>query len=81
MVLAGVATEFVALGVLAGLLAAVGASAGGWFLATELFNLDYHFDPTVWLVGIGAGVVIVGGAGTLAARSVVNQPPISTLRG
>jgi putative ABC transport system permease protein len=80
VVLAGVATEFAALGVLAGLLAAIGATAGGWFLATELFNLDYHLDPTVWLVGIGLGLLIVGGAGTLAARSVVNQPPITTLR-
>jgi putative ABC transport system permease protein len=80
VVLAGVATEFIALGVLAGLLAAIGASVGGWYLATELFNLEYRFDPTVWLIGIGAGAILVGGAGTLAARSVINQPPISTLR-
>ena len=80
VVLAGVATEFAALGVLAGLLAAIGATAGGWFLATELFNLDYRLDPTVWAVGIALGLLIVGGAGTLAARSVVNQPPITTLR-
>jgi len=80
VVLAGVATEFTALGVLAGLLAAVGATLGGWVLATELFNLKYHFDPTVWLVGTVLGVVLVGGTGTLAARSVVRQPPVSTLR-
>jgi putative ABC transport system permease protein len=80
VVLAGVATEFIALGVLAGLLAAIGASVGGWYLATELFNLEYRFEPTVWLIGIGAGAILVGGAGTLAARSVINQPPISTLR-
>jgi len=80
VVLAGVATEFVVLGMLSGLLAAIGASVGGWYLATELFNLEYHFDPTVWLIGIGAGALLVGGAGTLAARSVINQPPISTLR-
>ena len=80
VVLAGVATEFLVLGMLSGLLAAIGASVGGWYLATELFNLEYHFDPTVWLIGIGAGALLVGGAGTLAARSVINQPPISTLR-
>jgi putative ABC transport system permease protein len=80
VVLAGVATEFIALGVLAGLLAAIGASIGGWYLATEMFNLPYRFDPTVWLAGIGAGALLVGGAGTAAARSVINQPPISTLR-
>ena len=77
---AGVAAESTALGVLAGLLAAAGASAGGWVLATQLFNLGYRFDPMVWLVGITLGAAIVGGAGTFAARSVVNHPPIETLR-
>jgi putative ABC transport system permease protein len=80
VVLAGVATEFLVLGMLSGLLAAIGASVGGWYLARELFNLEYHFDPAVWLIGIGAGALLVGGAGTLAARSVINQPPILTLR-
>ena len=80
VVLAGVATEFAALGVLAGLLAALGATVGGWLLASQVFNLGYHLDPMVWLAGVAGGFVIVGGAGTLAARSVVNQPPISTLR-
>jgi hypothetical protein len=32
------------------------------------------------VIGLAAGAVIVGGAGTLAARSVVNHPPTSTLR-
>jgi len=80
VVLAGVAAEFTALGVLAGLLAAAGATTGGWVLATQLFNLEYQFDPMVWLVGVALGAVIVGGAGTLAARTVVNHPPIETLR-
>lgn len=80
VVLAGVAAEFTALGVLAGLLAAAGATTGGWVLATQLFNLEYQFDPMVWLVGVALGAVIVGGAGTLAARTAVNHPPIETLR-
>ncbi|MCU0976785.1 MAG: FtsX-like permease family protein [Steroidobacteraceae bacterium] len=80
VVLKGVAAEFVALGLLAGLLAAFGATVGGWIIATELFNLDYQFDPDVWVVGLALGVALVGGAGTFAARSVVNHPPIATLR-
>jgi putative ABC transport system permease protein len=80
VVLKGVAAEFVALGLLSGLLAAIGATVGGWLIATELFNLEYHFSPLVWLVGVVLGVVLVGGAGTFAARSVVNHPPIATLR-
>ncbi len=80
VVLAGVAAEFTALGMLAGVLAAIGATLAGWLLAKEVFELEYTIDPWVWVIGLAAGAVIVGGAGTLAARGVVNHPPISTLR-
>ncbi len=80
VVLAGVASEFTALGMLAGVLAAIGATLAGWLLAREVFDLKYAIDPWVWVIGLAAGAVIVGGAGTLAARGVVNHPPISTLR-
>ena len=80
VVLAGVASEFTALGVLSGTLAALGATLAGWLLATQLFELKYTLDPWVWVIGLAAGTVIVGGAGTFAARGVINHPPISTLR-
>ena len=81
VVLQGVAAEFTTLGLLAGALASVGATVAGYFLATRLFNLDYTFDPTLWGVGLLAGALLVGLSGTLATRSVVNHPPIATLRG
>lgn len=80
VVLAGVASEFAALGMLSGVLAAIGATLAGWLLATEVFDLEYTIDPWVWVIGLVAGAVIVGGAGTFAARNVINHPPISTLR-
>ncbi|HEY6642985.1 ABC transporter permease [Povalibacter sp.] len=80
-VLQGVAAEFTTLGLLAGLLAACGASVAGYFLATQLFNLKYTPDPLVWIVGLISGAVLVGVSGTLATRSVVNHPPVATLRG
>ncbi len=80
VVLKGVAAEFTTIGVLAGLLAATGATIGGWSIATELFNLNYQVDPAVWGIGLALGVLLVGGAGTFAARGVVNSPPIATLR-
>jgi len=79
-VLLGVAAEFTALGLLAGVLAALGATIAGYFLATRLFNLEYSLDMWVWTVGIVLGVLLVGISGTLATRSVVNHPPITTLR-
>lgn len=81
VVLQGVAAEFTTLGILSGTLAAIGATAAGYFLSTRLFNLDYTFDFTVWAVGLVAGAILVGVSGTLATRSVVNHPPIATLRG
>ena len=80
VVLQGVAAEFTALGVLAGTLAAVGAGVLGFFLARELFDLEYLPGPLLVLVGLIAGAVVVGVSGTLAARSVVSEPPVSTLR-
>jgi putative ABC transport system permease protein len=80
VVFQGVAAEFTALGMLAGLLAAFGATVAGYFLAREVFNLEYTIDPWVWVVGIFGGGLLVGVAGMLAARSVVSQPPVETLR-
>lgn len=81
VVLQGVAAEFTTLGLLSGTLAAVGATVAGYFLATRLFNLDYTFSFAVWGIGLAAGAVLVGVSGTLATRSVVNHPPVATLRG
>ena len=80
VVLQGVAAEFTTLGILSGTLAAVGATAAGYFLATRLFNLEYTFSFAVWGIGLVAGALLVGVSGTLATRSVVNHPPVATLR-
>jgi len=79
-VLQGVAAEFSALGFLSGTLAAFGATGVGWILARRLFALEYTLDPWVWVTGLVCGTVLVGLSGTLATRSVVNTPPIVTLR-
>ena len=80
VVFQGVAAEFIVLGALAGLLAAAGATAVGYLLAKQVFDLPYSPDPRVWLVGIVGGAVLVGTAGILAARSVVSHPPMQALR-
>jgi putative ABC transport system permease protein len=68
------------LGLLAGLLGAFAASAVGYFLATEVFNLKYTFNFDVWWIGVLSGVVLVGATGVAVTRSVVNYPPAATLR-
>jgi putative ABC transport system permease protein len=81
VVLQGVAAEFTTLGLLAGFLAALGAGAIGYVLATQVFRLDYSPGIAVWIGGLLAGAALVGISGTLAVRSVVNQSPVVTLRG
>jgi putative ABC transport system permease protein len=79
-VLQGVLAEFTTLGLLSGLLAALGASVGGYFVATRVLDMKYGFDERVWLTGTLGGALLVAFSGWLATRSVINHPPVTTLR-
>jgi putative ABC transport system permease protein len=79
-VLKGLLAEFVALGVLSGTLAAAGASIAGVYVAKRVLQIPYSPDPWVWFYGLVGGGLLVSLAGWLATRSVVNQPPVLTLR-
>ena len=70
--------EFVAIGLLAGLLAASGAALGGYLLARQL-DLHYRFDGLLWCAGcIGTGLLVVT-CGWLATRPVLRQSPRTVL--
>ena len=72
--------EYVGLGLLSGLVAALSAGAVGMVVAQRFFDLGYVPGPTLWLTGIVVGAVGIGVAGTLGLRFVINQPPLQTLR-
>jgi len=76
----GMAVEFTLLGLLAGALAAFGASVAGWILAEQVFTLNYQFNYVVWLVGILGGAVGVGIAGMLGTRRVLSTPPLGIIQ-
>jgi putative ABC transport system permease protein len=79
-VLSGVLTEFAALGFAAGLLASVGASILAAIISDQLFDLGYHFNPMLWIAGLGGGVILVCASGYIAARGAINAPPADVLR-
>ena len=79
-VLLGVLAEFAALGILAGLIAAAGASVAAYFLTTRMLDLPYTFSPWACVAGLLGGGLMVTTSGWLATRSVVRQPPLATLR-
>ncbi len=72
--------EFAGIGLIAGLLAAAGATAVGWVLATRAFDFPYTFGATAWLFGIAGGVVLATIGGWFGLRPVLNEAPMSTLR-
>ena len=72
--------EFSLVGALSGVLAATGAAAMGWALATYQFKFAWAFSPSVWLVGLVAGAVCAIAGGWLGLRNVLRQPPLQTLR-
>jgi len=79
-VFAGIAAEYMAIGLLAGLLASSGAGLAAWHLAVNVYELPYHFNPAIWLSGPLLGLLIVGSSGLLATRSVLAHAPLSVLR-
>ena len=72
--------EFLALGALAGVLAAAGATVIAYVLADRIFQIPFHWDAWVWLIGIVAGASGVALAGWLGTRGTLRQPPLAVLR-
>ncbi|WP_241129094.1 ABC transporter permease, partial [Achromobacter xylosoxidans] len=72
--------ELWAVGGLAGLLAAAGASAIAWALSTQVFDFTITLSLWPWLVGVCAGMLGAWAGGALALRGVLRTPPLVTLR-
>jgi putative ABC transport system permease protein len=79
-VLWGVAAEFLAIGLLAGVLATAGATIGGYLLAVRLFELDFQLNVPLLIAGPIVGMAFVGLAGMLATWRVIRNAPVSVLR-
>jgi putative ABC transport system permease protein len=72
--------EFLLLGALSGLVAALGAAAIGWALADRVFKIPFEVNPMVLVYGILGGAFAVTLAGWLGTRSTGRQPPLAVIR-
>jgi putative ABC transport system permease protein len=72
--------EFLAMGLLAGILATAGAAAIGQLLARRVFDLDLPPSPGLWIAGPLAGVLLLSLNAWLSARKVLSASPALTLR-
>jgi putative ABC transport system permease protein len=72
--------EFFALGLVAGVLAAAGASAIGYVLAERVFQFPWQFNIAIWIAGPLAGLACVALNAWLGGRAALNHPPMLALR-
>jgi putative ABC transport system permease protein len=73
-------SEFVFIGGVAGLLAAIGATAVGWGLAEKVLGIPYQIKPTVWIAGLTAGVLLVTLVGVIGTHRLMRTPPMEVFR-
>ncbi len=72
--------ELLAVGALAGVLAAGGATLAAWALSTWLFEFNMRFTWWPWLLGTAFCMFGAWLAGALALRGVLQTPPLTILR-
>lgn len=76
-----VLAEFAALGVLCGVIGALGAAATGWALARHVFKLSGYLPPLLpLLVATLAATLLVTLAGGLGTLRMSRTPPMAVLR-
>ncbi|MEX2130132.1 MAG: FtsX-like permease family protein [Pseudohongiellaceae bacterium] len=80
LILTSLLIEFATIGVIAGVIATVGAEASLYYLQEIVFEQGFSLHYWVWLAGPLAGMLIIAGLGVNSTRKVVNVSPLNVLR-
>ncbi len=80
LILTSLLIEFAFIGIIAGLIATIGAEASLYFLQEKVFGQEFSLHYWVWLAGPGLGMFIIAGLGINSTRKVVSISPLNVLR-
>jgi len=73
--------EFLAIGLLAGLIATIGAMSLAAVLSDRVLNVPYVINWWIPVIGIFGGGLGIAVAGLIGTRKAVDSPPLATIRG
>ena len=80
VILGALAVEYAVLGLIAGLVASIGAEFVLYVVQVTVFDLTPSFHPWLWLMGLASGVVLITILGLLRSKSLVSVSPLESLR-
>ena len=80
LILTSLLLEFSFIGVVAGVIATLGAEAGLFYLQEQVFEQEFSLHYWVWLAGPALGAAIIAFLGVNSTRKVVNTSPLTVLR-
>lgn len=79
-IMGSIIAEFAIMGLIAGLLAVVGAELSVYTLQTQVFQMQYNGPSNIAWLGPLIGLTLVTGIGYYSTRGVVSAPPLQVLR-
>lgn len=80
LILNSLLIEFASIGIMAGLIATIGAEASLYYLQEEIFEQEFNFHYWVWFAGPLLGMIVIAGLGVNSTRQVVSISPLNVLR-
>ncbi len=80
LILSSLLIEFASIGIVAGLIATLGAEASVYYLQEEIFEQEFSFHMWTWIAGPTLGMFIIAGLGMNSTREVVSTSPLNVLR-
>lgn len=80
LILTSLLIEFASIGMIAGVIATLGAEVSLYYLQEQVFEQEFNFHYWVWLAGPLLGMLIIAGLGVNSTRQVVSISPLNVLR-